>query len=57
MNNVDINKLTSNRVSVGEKIYKYFNGYQYDDKVIPLCIRLPKLSGYTKLITCLFNRR
>ena len=52
-----MNKLTSNRVSVAEKSYKYFNGYQYDDKVIPLCIRLPKLSGYAKLITCLFNRR
>ena len=51
--NVDIDKiLLSNKVSLGKKSYKYFIACKYDDyKVNPLCIMLPKMSGYVKLLT------
>ena len=47
---VDIEKvLTSNKISSGEKNYKYFIGYLYDDhKVKPLHIMLPKTRVYVK---------
>ena len=39
----------SNKSSFGEKNYKYFIGYLYnDDKVKPLQIMLPKTSAYLK---------
>ena len=41
--------LVSNKISFGEKHYKYFIGYLYnDDKVKPLHIMLPKTSAYAK---------
>ena len=41
--------LVSNRISSGEKNYKYFIGYLYNnDKVKPLHIMLPKTSVYIK---------
>ena len=44
---VDIdNVLVSNKISSGEKNYKYFIGYLYDDfKVKPLHIMVPKTSA------------
>ena len=47
---VDIEKvLVSNKISFGEKNYKYFLGYVYNDnKVEPLHIMLPKTSVYVK---------
>ena len=44
----DIEKvLVSNKISSGEKNYKYFIGYLYNVyKVKPLHIMLPKTSGY-----------
>ena len=47
---VDIEKeLVSNKIYFGEKNYKYFIGYLYDDhKVKPLHIMLPKTSAYVK---------
>ena len=47
---VDIEKvLLSKKISPGEKNYKYFIGYFYDDhKVKPLHIMLPKISAYVK---------
>ena len=50
LKNRDIEKvLVSNKISFGEKNYKYFNGYLYDDhKVKPLRIMLPKTSAYVK---------
>ena len=50
MRDVDIEKvLVSNKISFGEKNYKYFIGYLYNDnKVKPLHIMLPKTSAYVK---------
>ena len=38
--------MISNKVSFRKKGFKYFIGYQYDGKIRPLCILLPKTSGY-----------
>ena len=50
MGDVDIKKvLVSNKISFGEKNYKYFIGYLYNDnKVKTLHIMLPKTSAYVK---------
>ena len=41
--------LVSNKISSGEKNYKSFIGYLYDDyKIIRLYIMLPKTSEYVK---------
>ena len=47
----DIEKvLVSNKVSFGEKNYKYFIGCLYDDhKVKPLHIMLPETTAYIKI--------
>ena len=39
----------SNKISFGEKSYKYFIGYLYTDrKIKPLHIMLPKTTAYVK---------
>ena len=50
LRDVDIeNALTFNKISSGEKNYKYFIGYLYnDDKVKPLHVMLPKTKAYIK---------
>ena len=50
LKDVDIEKvLVSNKISFGEKNYKYFIGCLYNDnKVRPLYIMLPKTSAYVK---------
>ena len=50
LKDVDIEKvLVSNKISFGEKNYKYFTGYWYDNrKVKSLYIMLPKTSTYVK---------
>ena len=50
LKDVDIKKvLVSNKISFGEKNYKYFIGYLHNDnKVKPLHIMLPKTSNYVK---------
>ena len=50
VSDVDIEKvLVSNKISLGEKKYKYFIGYlDNDDKVQPLNIMLPKTTAYVK---------
>ena len=50
LGDVDIEKvLVSNKISFGEKNYKYFIGYLYNgNKVKPLNIMLPKTSAYVK---------
>ena len=45
---MDISKIVFNKVSFDKKGLKYFIGYKDDEKVKPLCIMLPKMSGYTK---------
>ena len=50
MGDVDIEKvLVSNKTSFGDKKYKYFVGYLYNDnEVKPFHIMLPKRSVYVK---------
>ena len=50
LGDVDIEKvLASKNISFGEKNFKYFIGYLYDNhKVKPLYIMLPKTSAYLK---------
>ena len=50
LRDVDIEKvLVPNKISFGEKNYKYFIGYLYNDhKVKPLHMMLPKTSAYVK---------
>ena len=50
MGYIDIEKaLESNKISFGEKSYKYFIGYLYNNhKVKPLYIMLPKTTAYVK---------
>ena len=50
LGDVDIEKvLVFNKISFGEKNYKYFIGYLYNDnKVKPLTIMLPKTSAYVE---------
>ena len=47
---LDINKvLISKKESYGTKnSLKYFIGYNDDDVIIPLCIKLPQMTGYVK---------
>ena len=50
LKDVDIEKvLVSNKISFGEKNYKYFIGYLYNsNKVKPVNIMLPEISSYVK---------
>ena len=50
LKDVDVEKgLVSNKISFGEKNYKYFTGYLYnDDKFNSLHIMLPETSVYLK---------
>ena len=54
LEDVDIeNVLVSNKVSFGEKNYKYFIGYLYDDKKTkPLHNMLSRTSAYVKSCNC-----
>ena len=51
---VDIDiELVSNKISFGEKNYKYFIDYLYNDcEIKPLHIMLPKTSTYVKSYDC-----
>ena len=46
---VDVNKtVVSSKFPFGRKCFKYFIGYKDVRKVRTLCIRLPKMSAYTR---------
>ena len=45
----DDKTIISNKVSFGKKAFKRFIDYKDDEKVKPLCLMLPKMSGYTML--------
>ena len=47
---IDVDKiLVSKKESHSTKnLYKYFLGYNDDDVIRPLCIKLPKMIGYVK---------
>ena len=50
LKDLDIEKaLASNKISFGEKTYKYFIGYLYNNLVKPLHIMLPKTSTYVNI--------
>ena len=40
--------VVSDKFKHSDESYKYFNGYQEDEIVKPLCIILPQMSGYIK---------
>ena len=48
--NIDINNiLVSKKESYGNKnLVKYFIGYNDNDIIRPLCIRLPQMTGYDR---------
>ena len=50
IHDIDVNKiLVSKEESYGTKnLFKYFIGYNDDDVIRPLCIKLPQMIGYVK---------
>ena len=50
--NIDVNNiLVSKKEAYGNKnSFKYFSGYNDNDIIRPLCIRLPQMTGYAKKI-------
>ena len=49
MEDIDINKiLVSKKEPYGKNSFKYFIGYNDDDGIRSLCIRLPQRIGYVK---------
>ena len=50
IHDLDVNKiLVSKKESYGTKnSFKYFIGYNDDDAIRPLCIKLPQITGYVK---------
>ena len=49
MEDIDINKiLVSKKTSYGKKSVKYYIGYNDDDVIRPLCMKLPQMVGYAK---------
>ena len=50
IDDADVNKvLVSNEEPYGTKnSFKYFTGYNDNDVIMPLCIKLPQTTGYVK---------
>ena len=50
IDDIDVNKiLISKEEPYGTKnSFKYFIGYNYDDAIKPLCIKLPQMIGYVR---------
>ena len=49
LDSVDLSKIVvSNKWKINNTTYKYFCGYLNNDVIQPLCIILPKMSGYIK---------
>ena len=50
IDDIDVNEiLVSKEKPYGSKIvFKYFIGYNDNDVIKPLCIKLPQMSGYVK---------
>ena len=50
IDDIDVNKiLVSKEKPYGSKIvFKYFIGYNDNDVIKPLCIKLPQMTGYVK---------
>ena len=59
LNDADIGKvIISGKFPCGKSFFNYFIGYKNDEVITPLCIMLPKVSGYIEILTeilpCLF---
>ena len=54
IHNVTIDNI-SEEISFTKKGSKYFNSYQNNVKVTPLCVFLPKISRYLKMIHAFFS--
>ena len=49
MEDIDINKtFVSKKTSYGKESFKYYIGYNDDDVIESLCIKLPQMIGYVK---------
>ena len=50
IDDIDVDKiLVSKKEPYGTKnSFKYFIGYNYNDVVRPLCVRLPQMTGYAR---------
>ena len=49
MEDININKiLASKKAPYGKELTKYYIGYNNDDGIRPLCIKLPQMVGYVK---------
>ena len=50
IDNIDVNKiLVSKKEPCGtKKLFKYFIGYNDNDIIKPLCVRLPQMTGYVR---------
>ena len=51
-NDIDVNKtLVSRKELYGTKnLFKYFIGYNDNDVIRPLCVRLPQMTGYFRTL-------
>ena len=55
---IDLMSVNIDQIVISDKFnhnnndFKYFIGYQEDEIVKPLCIILPKMSGYIKYFEC-----
>ena len=49
LDSVDLSKIVvSNKWKINDTTYKYFCGYLNNDVIQPLCVILPRMSGYIK---------
>ena len=49
LTSVDLSKIVvSSKWKISDSKYKYFSGYLNNDIIQPLCVILPKMSGYIK---------
>ena len=56
MEDIDINKiLVSKKVRYGKESIKYYIGYNYDDVIRPLSIKLPKMIEMLNIIIIITN--
>ena len=55
INDIDVNKiLVSKEEQYGTKdLFKYFIGYNNNDVIRPLCIRLPQITGMLENLTAI----
>ena len=57
IDDIDVNKiLVSKKEPYGTKnSFKYFIGYDDNDVIRPLCVRIPQMTGYARKFECLLE--